>query len=520
MSSLLQPAAPVNTEELLRNREHLHLLLRLNNALISNRNLHDLVREISATVTTLLHHDYASLCLYDQDLRAFRISALSFPSGTGLIHEEIVFKPEGSPAGKAFAIRKPLIVDDLNENSFPGAVVQSLLKEGIHSACWVPLLRGDNALGVLCIGNRRVASFPREQLWFVQAIAGQVAIAVENATAFERIRELTDQLASEKNYLEEEIRADYNYEEMVGQSCEWKNVLEQIETVARTDATVLILGETGTGKELVARAIHDQSARNQRTFVKLNCSAVPTGLLESELFGHERGAFTGAIAQRVGRFELAHKGTLLLDEIGDIALDLQPKLLRALQEQQFERLGSSKTITVDVRVIASTNRHLQKMVENREFRDDLYYRLNVFPIAVPALRDRRTDIPLLARYFVQKYAVKMRKRITDIPKALLDRLLKADWPGNIRQLENFIERAVILSQNGTLSDASSSELSQTLRRAPVMPLDESERTCILNAIRECHGVIGGANGAAVRLCMKRTTLNSKMRKLGISRDDL
>jgi formate hydrogenlyase transcriptional activator len=294
--------------------------------------------------------------------------------------------------------------------------------------------------------------------------------------------------------------------------------MEQIETVAPTDAGVLITGETGTGKELVARAIHDRSLRRGHTFVKLNCAAVPTGLLESELFGHEKGAFTGAISQQIGRFELAHKGTLMLDEIGDIPMELQPKLLRALQEQQFERLGSSRTIRVDIRVIAATNRDLHELLEQRQFRQDLYYRLNVFPIHVPALRDRRSDIPLLVRNFVNKYAARMRKQIDVIPVDAMNYLMKCDWPGNIRELEHFIERSVILSPGTTLQVP----LAELRSSAPSTSerLETKEREYILKILRECHGVIAGANGAAARLGLKRTTLNARLHKLGISRDEL
>jgi formate hydrogenlyase transcriptional activator len=338
---------------------------------------------------------------------------------------------------------------------------------------------------------------------------------VENALAFEQINELRDKLAKEKNYLQGEIQAEHNYEEMVGRSPEWQRVLEQIEIVAPTNATVLIVGETGTGKELVARALHNRSPRRERTLVKVNCAAVPAGLLESELFGHEKGAFTGAITQQIGRFELAHKGTILLDEIGDTPLEIQPKLLRVLQERQFERLGSSRTITVDARVIASTNQNLREKVRRREFRDDLYYRLNVFPIMVPSLRERRSDIPLLVRYLVHKCGQRMRKRIDTIPSAVMDRLVRCDWPGNVRELENAIERAVILSRDGTLPIGELQHLEPN-----VVPLAQAEREIVLNALRECHGVIGGTNGAAHKLGMKRTTLNSRMRKLGVSRDAL
>jgi formate hydrogenlyase transcriptional activator len=294
-----------------------------------------------------------------------------------------------------------------------------------------------------------------------------------------------------------------------------RNVYDAISRVAESTSTVLIRGESGTGKELVARAIVALGPRAQKPFVSINCSALPENLIETELFGHEKGAFTGAISQHIGRFELAHKGTILLDEIGDIPLELQPKLLRALQERQFERLGSTRTITVDPRVIASTNHDLRELVRRREFRDDLYYRLNVFPIVVPPLRQRRADIPLLVRYFVHKYGQRMRKPIGAIPAAVMERLVGCDWPGNVRELENAIERAIILSRNGDLPIG---ELQQG--NTSIVPLETAERDYVLNALRGCHGVIGGPNGAANKLGLKRTTLNSRMRKLGISRHNL
>jgi PAS domain S-box-containing protein len=339
-------------------------------------------------------------------------------------------------------------------------------------------------------------------------------------------RKLVEKLTEEKLYLEDEIRAEYNFEEIVGQSSVLKLVLGQVETVAPTDSTALILGESGTGKELIARAIHDHSARRESTFVKLNCAAIPTGLLESELFGHERGAFTGAIAQRLGRLELAHRGTLFLDEVGDIPLELQPKLLRVLQEKEFERLGSTRTIRVDIRLVAATNRNLGQMVKDGKFREDLYYRLKVFPIHVPPLRDRTDDIPLLVRYFVEKHAKKIGRKIEIIPGETMKSLKEWSWPGNVRELENFLERSVILS-SGPVLRVPLAELEVEVETAEadtklttLTTLDETERQAILAALRESRGIIAGSEGAAARLGMKRTTLNSKMRKLGINRSNL
>jgi formate hydrogenlyase transcriptional activator len=496
-----------------RESEHLRLLLEVNNALVSHLDLHQLFAAISDAVGRVVQHDYASLLLHDAAAGEFRVYALRIAGGRGVLREEIAFSDQGSPAGEAFHSGKPLLLDTLDQQRFPSEATGWLLAEGIASACWLPLIRGNHCLGVLCIGGRRPSAISADDLPLLSEVVNQVAIAVENALAFRQINELRDKLAKEKSYLQDEIQAEHNYEEMVGSSPAWRRVLQQIETVAPTDATVLIVGETGTGKELVARAIHNLSSRRERTLVKVNCAAVPAGLLESELFGHEKGAFTGAIAQQIGRFELAHKGTILLDEIGDTPAEIQPKLLRVLQERQFERLGSSRTITVDARVIASTNHNLWEKVQRREFRQDLYYRLNVFPILVPPLRERREDIPLLVRYLVHKYGQSMRKRIDNIPAAVMDRLARCDWPGNVRELENAIERAIILSHDGTLPIG---ELQPGEPR--IVPLEEAEREIILNALRECRGVVGGPEGAASKLGMKRTTLNSRMRKLGISRE--
>jgi formate hydrogenlyase transcriptional activator len=386
----------------------------------------------------------------------------------------------------------------------------------------LPLLGRDRVLGTLNVLSRREAAFTSEDLELLRQVANQVAIAVDNALAFRQIGELKDKLAEEKLYLEDEIRSQYNFEEIIGESAVWKGVLEQVETVAPTDSSVLILGETGTGKELIARAIHNLSGRRERTFVKLNCAAIPTGLLESELFGHEKGAFTGAISQKVGRVELADRGTLFLDEVGDIPLELQPKLLRVLQEREFERLGSTRTLRVELRVIAATNRDLAQMVADRQFRRDLFYRLSVFPIQLPALRERGKDIALLVRYFAQKHAESKGKHVERISSETMQALEKWQWPGNVRELENLIERAVILTRgpvlNVPLAELKPGPETTTTDRT-VITLEDAEREHIVMALRESRGLISGATGAAARLGMKRTTLNSKMRKLGIVRKD-
>jgi formate hydrogenlyase transcriptional activator len=387
--------------------------------------------------------------------------------------------------------------------------------EGMNSFCDVPLVSRGRLLGVLALASSEENAFDGDEVTFVSQVAQQVAIGLENALAYGEISNLKDKLAQEKLYLEEEIRGEIDFEGIVGQSSALRHVLDLVETVAPSDSTVLLLGETGTGKELIARAVHDRSRRKDRTFVKLNCAAIPTGLLESELFGHERGAFTGAIAQKIGRLELADQGSLFLDEIGDIPLEIQPKLLRALQEREFERLGSTHTKKVDVRLVAATNRDLEKMIEDREFRGDLYYRLNVFPIRIPPLRERPEDIPLLVRYFTQKYGRRMEKKIESIPTAAMKKLSSWHWPGNIRELENFIERSVILT-HGTALQAPISELGNNGRTAPLAGTREAnEREEIVRVLKTTNGRVAGPNGAAARMGLKRTTLIARMKKLGV-----
>ncbi len=386
----------------------------------------------------------------------------------------------------------------------------------------MPLLSHDRVLGALNVASNEADALSPADVDLLGQVAQQIAIAVENGLAYRQIAALKEKLKTEKLYLEDEIRTDRNFEEIVGESAALKRVLSQVEIVAPTDSTVLIQGETGTGKELIARAIHNLSGRRERTFVKLNCAAIPTGLLESELFGHERGAFTGAIAQKIGRFELAHGGTLFLDEIGDIPLELQAKFLRVLQEQEFERLGATRTIRVDIRLVAATNRDLAGMVADGQFRSDLYYRLNVFPIVNPPLRDRSEDITPLVRYFTQKFARRMSKRIETIPTETMAALTRYHWPGNIRELENVIERAVILSRGSHLA-VPLAELKPRDDAAPVVlprgltTLEEAEREHIRQALEQAGWRVGGPAGAAARLGLKRTTLQSRMAKLGIER---
>ncbi len=506
--------------ELARQRDRLQVVLDVTNAMVANLDLRELFQVVSELLRRFIRHEYASLVLYDARKGQLRLEALDFPGGKSQIHEVQLSSLEDSPAADAMRTRQPLLLNRIDVERFPSEIVRRLVDEGLQSAICIPLVRGDRALGTLNVASMRDAAFEPHDVELLTQIGNELAIAVENALVFRQIAELKDKLAEEKLYLEDEIRTEYDFEEIVGESQSLKRALHDVETVAPTDSTVLILGESGTGKELIARAIHNLSGRRERTFMKVNCAAIPTGLIESELFGHERGAFTGAISQKIGRFELADKGTLFLDEIGDIPLELQPKLLRVLQEREFERLGSTRTVKVDIRLVTATNRDLGQMIANREFREDLYYRLNVFPILLPALRERREDIPLLVRYFTQKYARRMSRRIETIPSDAMEALTNWNWPGNVRELENFIERAVILTRGSALH-VPLAELRNGEAPAPpaaLTTLEEAEREHILRALRECKWVVGGPAGAAVRLGLKRTTLQSRMVKLGISRD--
>ena len=507
--------AAVNFYVSQRVQDQLKLILELTNQVVSNLEFSDLLHAASSSVRQIMRCDAAAIMLADAEGKQLRVHALDYPDSRGIFTEGALIPIEGTMPGDAFKSGKPMIVNRLDPAEMPPEMYQKASAEGLHSLCDVPLISKNRLLGVLAVARHEENAFDEEEVAFLSQAANQVAIGVENALAYSEIAELKDRLSQEKLYLEDEIRGEMDFEGIVGQSSALRHVLNMVETVAPSDSTVLLLGETGTGKELIARAIHDRSKRKDRTFVKLNCAAIPTGLLESELFGHERGAFTGAISQKIGRLELADQGSLFLDEVGDIPPEIQPKLLRALQEREFERLGSTHTKKVNIRLVAATNRDLEKMVENREFRSDLYYRLNVFPIRIPPLRERPEDIPLLVRYFAQKYGRRMEKQIESVPGAAMKKLAAWHWPGNIRELENFIERSVILS-HGSALQVPIGELGGNGKTAPAPGSREAdEREQILRILKTTNGRVAGDDGAAARLGLKRTTLISRMKKLGI-----
>jgi formate hydrogenlyase transcriptional activator len=503
-------------QQVIRERDRLKLLLDVNNAVVSNLALSELFRAIPASARNAMQCDAACLSLPDREQTQLRVYGLDFPAGKGFMQDQMVLPMAGTSPGRAYQTGKPVRFGTAPKSLAPVALKVNA-EEGFESGCFLPIMRGNRTLGVLHLLDRKKDAFSEEDEDFLRQVASQVAIALENALEFSELSESKERLAEEGLYLRDEIRTEHHFEDILGNSAGLRQVLRQVETVAPNETTVLIQGETGTGKELVARAIHALSVRRDNIFVKLNCAAIPLGLLESELFGHERGAFTGAISRKVGRFEIAHKGTLFLDEVGDIPLELQPKLLRVLQEQEFERLGGTRSIRTDVRLVAATNRDLGRMVEQGTFRADLYYRLNVFPIHIPPLRERRDDIPILVRYFVDKFAKSMNRKINRVPESMMDALVRYAWPGNIRELQNFIERAVILTEGAALK-APLAELRETKSKAsPVATLKEVERKHVLQVLRDTNWILGGVGGAASRLGIPRTTLIYRMRRLGIDR---
>jgi formate hydrogenlyase transcriptional activator len=509
-------------QQLREQHDRLKLLLDVNNRVVSALDLHALLKAVSASLRSLVPHEYASISLYDPETERLQIHALDFPVSKGLLGQGLRIPIKGAVHGRALTSGQPVFMTRRSIEQSDSDLARRFLAEGLRSGCILPLISHGRPLGTLAVASLREEAFPRKDAELLQHVANQIAMAVENAIAFGQVVDRANKLTEEKLYLQDEIRAEHNFEEIIGEGTGLKRILEQVEIAAPTDSTVLIQGETGTGKELIARAIHSLSTRREHTLVKVNCAAIPTGLLESELFGHEKGAFTGAITQRIGRFELAHRGTIFLDEVGDIPQELQPKLLRVLQEQEFERLGSTRTIHVDVRMVAATNADLAQKVAENQFRSDLYYRLNVFPVTIPPLRERRKDIPLLVRHFAQKYALRMKKPIETIPTVAMSALVDYHWPGNVRELENLIERAVILSRGPEL-EIPLSEFKRQTKAASVdfssspSTLEEAEREHILRALGDTHWILGGPAGAALKLGMKRTTLQSKMRKLGIVR---
>jgi formate hydrogenlyase transcriptional activator len=533
--------------ELEQQNARLKLLLDLANRITSNLDIRELLRSICANVREVMHCDAVGVSFPDSATGNSLVYALDFPESRGFISEELLSRTDSASA-IALETLKPVIVNQPDPATLGPEWYERSVGEGFKAHCRVPLVNRGRALGILCLARRNEHLFNEADIDFLSQASGQIAVAVQNALAYREISELKEKIAREKVYLEEEIRSEINFEQIHGNSPALKRVLELVEKVAPNDSTVLLLGETGTGKELIARALHDHSRRKERTFVKLNCAAIPTGLLESELFGHEKGAFTGAITQKIGRLELADQGTLFLDEVGDIPIEIQPKLLRALQEREFERLGSTHTRKVNVRLVAATNRDLEKMIAAREFRSDLYYRLNVFPIRVPALRERKEDIPLLVRYFVQKFSRQMQKNIEAIPDAAMRGLTNWDWPGNVRELENLIERAVILTRGPSL-EVPLVELRKLSTDEPAAPAgrngaediglivretisalrnaaaksdgdedqhDNEQREEIMRVLRESKGRVGGSDGAAARMSVHRTTLLSRLKRLGIN----
>ncbi len=501
-------------------RDRIRTLFDITDALVSKLDRDELFSAISDQLSKVIRHDAALLTLCNE---AGSLEVYALRSTSPHLVEDLKgpFNPVGMPAEEVLSSGKPVVAGEADIDRYPNPNFRRFLSLGFKSMCSVPLIARNRIIGTLALNRMTEDVWTPDDVEFLAQVASQVAMTVSNSIAFRELGEIKERLATEKLYLEDEIRLDQNIGNMIGNGPGFQTVVKGIHTVAPTGANVLIMGETGTGKELVARAIHELSGRSKGSFVKVNCAAIPASLLESELFGHEKGSFTGAVAQKIGRFELAHGGTLFLDEIGEMPLELQPKLLRAIQDQEFERVGGNRTIRTDARLVAATNRDLKAMVAENKFRADLYYRLHVFPLTVPPLRNRKEDIPLLTRYFVQKHANRMGRNIDTIPTCVLDALTNYHWPGNIRELQNVLERSVILTTGSVLQVPMTELMVKTIPAtlngtSPAEP-HSAERARILKALEEARAQVGGPEGAAARLGLRRTTLQSRMRKLNIER---
>ncbi|WP_109217670.1 formate hydrogenlyase transcriptional activator FlhA [Klebsiella pneumoniae] len=515
----------VDYDLLCHERDNFRILVAITNAVLSRLDIDELVSEVAKEIHRYFRIDAISVVLRSDRKGKLNIYSTHYLDASHPVHDQSEVDEAGTLTERVFKSKEMLLLN-LHEHDTLAPYEKMLFEmwgNKIQTLCLLPLMSGNTLLWVLKLAQCDEQVFTTTNLKLLRQIAERVSIAIDNALAYREIQRLKERLVDENLALTEQLNnVESEFGEIIGRSEAMNNVLKQVEMVAHSDSTVLILGETGTGKELIARAIHNLSGRNGRRMVKMNCAAMPAGLLESDLFGHERGAFTGASAQRIGRFELADKSSLFLDEVGDMPLELQPKLLRVLQEQEFERLGSNKLIQTDVRLIAATNRDLKQMVIDREFRSDLYYRLNVFPIHLPPLRERPDDIPLLVKAFTFKIARRMGRNIDSIPAETLRTLTRMEWPGNVRELENVIERAVLLTRGNVLQlSLPERDIVEAPRTPAVLPEEgEDEYQLIVRVLKESNGVVAGPKGAAQRLGLKRTTLLSRMKRLGINKDEL